>query len=48
MGLHIIHLHLRWFVKKKLYLHELLLMTMSEEYNCVAKTEPPSIHVIAK
>ena len=34
--------------KKKLYVHELLLMPMSEEYNCVAKTEPPSIHVIAK
>ena len=49
MGLHIIHLHLRWILeKKKIYLHDLSLITMSEEYNCVAKTEPPNIHVIAK
>ena len=49
MGLHIIHLHLRWILeKKKLYLHDLSLITMSEEYNCVAKNEPLSIHVVAK
>ena len=48
MGLHNIYLHLRWFVKKKVCLHDLSLITMSEECNCVAKTEPPGIHVIAK
>ena len=37
-----------WSSEKKVCLHDLLLITMSEECNCVAKTEPPGIHVIAK